>query len=171
MCSVIRTKMDLMSACFEKDFKKFKELFAVFQNCNVGRFLVWCVQAGWEKGLCYLLFMKGVSLHPNGENLLCEAIHFNHVSLMKFILRNGNFYNDEYFPQVIEAIHLAEKKCQHEIALYLLNFLLNLTTEGVLENKFGYKITESLKIYSRGKDYIDFTRHVREINYFQPIFV
>jgi hypothetical protein len=89
--------------------------------------------------------------------------------MVKLLLRNGNYYESCYFPDVIEAILLAEKKCMHEVALYLLNYLLDRTTEGVLQDDFNYTISEGLKMYSRNRDYIDCTRHIREINYLQLI--
>ena len=171
MCQVISTTADLMEACFAKDLKRFTELYDILGRGNQVKTLIWSVQAGWETAVSYLSRTEGATLHPPGENLLCEAIRFNRASLVRYIIRRGEFYNERHFPDIIEAIHLAEKKCQHETALYLLNFLLDRTTEGLLEEKFGFKISESLKTYSRGREYINHTRHVREINYLQHISV
>lgn len=171
MCSVVRSMIDMRDACFDKDENSFKGLFKIFgdRKENKIQMLKWSVQAGWIKNVEFLAFANGLTLHPEGENLLWEAILFNQRVLLKYILRRGDFDQKEHFREVIEAIRLAEQECQHEIARYLLYFLLDNSSEGFLEETFGYQVSPGLKEYSNGRDYIEFTREIREVNYFQPI--
>jgi hypothetical protein len=157
-------------ACFEKNLERFTKLYETFKSKqNSYQSLIWCVQAGWSKMVTFLLFQEKVSPHQEPYNILCEAIRFNQTILAKYLLYNSDFREPEYFPQVIEAIHLAEHKCQHELALYLLYFLFDHTSEAVLSEKFGFKISDSLRIYMHQKDYIRHTRPMRRVHYLLPI--
>jgi len=169
MCSAVLTTLDLAKSIFEKDESNFFKLFKIFKDYHAQRALRWCIQEGWEKMVVFLIRNQNVSPHIGKDNVLCEAVRFGRYNMVKLLLRSGNYYDTCYFPDIIEAILLAEKKCMHEIALHLLYYLLDRTTEGVLQDEFNYAISEGLKMYSRNRDYIDCTRHIREINYFEPI--
>ena len=166
MCSVLATSADLMSACFDKDSKRFLKLLkALKTQSNVNRALVWCVQADWEAMVHFLVNMENAELHNPPYNLLCEAVRYSHKYMVKWLIRIGNFSDSKYLPEVIEAVQLAEEKCNHEIAFYLLDYILSFTTEGVLAEKYNFKISDNLRVYMHTKDYLRHTRCIRQINY------
>lgn len=170
MCTLLATTTELMLACFEHDEKNFTRIYNALKNdANCFRALVWCVQAGWEKMVTFLMFQEDVSPHHPAYNILSEAIDNGQNKLMKYLLHNSLFYQQEYFPDVINAILYAEKKCKHENAVYLLKFLLDRTSEATLEDKFSYKISESLRAYMHQRDYIHHTHYIRKVLYLTPI--
>jgi hypothetical protein len=170
MCTVLATTADLMTACLEKNSKRFLKLYEIFRSpANANRVLLWSVQADWQQMVHYIVYTENAELHNPPYNLLCEAIRFNHKQMVKYILSIGNFSAEIYISEVIEAIQMAEEKCQHEIALYLLDYLLLSTTEGVLCDKYNFKISDNIRVYRHTQDYLHNTRRIRQVNYYLPV--
>lgn len=171
MCTVLCTTIDLRDACFAKDKARFLQLYNIFKDQHSSLALLWSIHAGWEDAIFFLVCKENVSLHPEGTNLLCEAIRFGQRRILNFLLNKGNFDDICHVPEIIEALHLAEVKQQHEIAIRLFGILLHHMTESVLKDKYNFELSENLKVYMRNRDYIEFTRSIREINYLQPVCV
>ena len=170
MCTLVPTTTELMVACFDKDTKNFLRLYNALQSKrNSFRALVWCVQSGWDEMVNFLTIHEGVSPHQEGANVLCEAVEFGQKRILKYMLNNWEYREQKYFSDVIDAIIMAEKKCQHEIAAHLLFFLLRRTSEAALVDNFGFKMSKSLRTYIHQRDYIYRTDNIRKVHYLQPI--
>lgn len=171
MCSVVYTLSDLFGACFSKNKKLYDSTIGCFGWRGMQWALLWCVQSGWISEINNLIFVKEVSPVFPDANILKETIISRNYKLFRLML--SHYKIDEDHPlvieQLIEAVKFAEKRCQHETAIRILYQLENVMSEDILYEKFGYKVSESMKVYSRNKDYINATRYIKEKNYFQPI--
>lgn len=154
-----------MSACFEKNADRFIKLYDIFKNPhNSQKALTWCVRAGWKEMIYFLVFREKVYPH-DCKHILADAVVFNEGRIVKYILNIGDYENPKHFPEIIEAIGIAEQNCKHEVAILLLNFLLFFTTEGVLEDKYNFKMSDSLRIYMHQREYYLHTYKYRRVQY------
>ena len=158
-----------MSACFEKNAEQFIKLYEIFKNPhNSQRALIWCVRAGWKEMIYFLIFREKVSLHAC-KDILADAVVFNESRIVKYILKIGEYENPRHFPEIIDAVRIAEDNCKHEVAVLLMTFLLFFSTEGVLVEKYRFKMSDNLRAYMRQKEYFLHTYSHRKTQHLQPV--
>jgi hypothetical protein len=164
MCARILSLSDLNMACFNRDIKLFNETINLFGETGMQNALRWCVKSRWNFAAIKLM-ESGISPQACPYNIVKEAVTSHNIHIINIILKRYTYYDDKYVYQIMDAIHTAEMTCQHEIASCLFTYL-NDNISDLLIDKYGYKISESLKKYIHDRYRIHNRRHLLEKNYF-----
>ena len=171
MCSVVYSKRDLEVACETRNAALLLDTLRFFEKEGDRLVLLYCIQTKWDDVVNVMATKYIASIEDYEFNAFEEAVKAHNSFALNLLLSRVNLTNCRAVDRVINAVHTAERTCQHEFAAKLFERLTDYLSEEMLEASFGYKISPSLRKYLDDREHIYNCRHLMEPSYIQPIFV